>query len=581
MAGGKETPRQKMVGMMYLVLTALLALNVSKAILDAFVAIEDNIQVANENEFYRGEEKLKLLKERMGKEEPEAVRLKAIRYSKVVAEIDRLTAERIKTMDDLKLRLLNECGEDVKSIGEVTSIVQKAYTSKDPLKPARLNLENVQAMDKYDEAMRLLLGPETDVTRPTGEGMRLFEDNKIYRDKLIALLVSSASEGNEKYSFIPPKRLINKNEQEKMSVIQKMVNGQHISLDDKELVVKMYAALTKRERFTVHEVKNVHWLGKTFDHAPVVAAIASITSLQKEILTARADAIATIQERLGGGEYSFNKIMALANGPEIVNQGDEFNVNVLMAAYDSERQPEVTVTGGEVSEINNGIATIRKRATGGEMKLNGTITIQNKRGVRKTLNWEKQVKVMQPSGTISQPELNVLYRGYDNQLMAVASGYDETILTSSQVSLRKSGKVYITQVKGGAKTVDVVISGKSNVSGKTERLGVFTYRVLNKPVPSIFVDGVEDGGKINRAINRIQAKYNSTITLNSKYSISQWRISSGSIPRSCEGKGEVFNKEAKDYLRQLKPGAPIQIETRFIDATSGMEIRKTVSYTVI
>ena len=40
MAGGKETPRQKMIGMMYLVLTALLALNVSKQILDAFVAIE-------------------------------------------------------------------------------------------------------------------------------------------------------------------------------------------------------------------------------------------------------------------------------------------------------------------------------------------------------------------------------------------------------------------------------------------------------------------------------------------------------------------------------------------------------------
>ena len=37
MAGGKETPRQKMVGMMYLVLMAMLAINVSKSILDAFI----------------------------------------------------------------------------------------------------------------------------------------------------------------------------------------------------------------------------------------------------------------------------------------------------------------------------------------------------------------------------------------------------------------------------------------------------------------------------------------------------------------------------------------------------------------
>ncbi|MDZ4824000.1 MAG: hypothetical protein SH856_11120 [Flavobacteriales bacterium] len=43
MAGVKETPRQKMIGMMYLVLTALLALNVSKEILDAFIAIDKGL----------------------------------------------------------------------------------------------------------------------------------------------------------------------------------------------------------------------------------------------------------------------------------------------------------------------------------------------------------------------------------------------------------------------------------------------------------------------------------------------------------------------------------------------------------
>ncbi|MBK6527013.1 MAG: hypothetical protein IPG07_16570 [Crocinitomicaceae bacterium] len=43
MAGGKETPRQKMIGMMYLVLTALLALNVSKQIVAAFITLNDKI----------------------------------------------------------------------------------------------------------------------------------------------------------------------------------------------------------------------------------------------------------------------------------------------------------------------------------------------------------------------------------------------------------------------------------------------------------------------------------------------------------------------------------------------------------
>jgi hypothetical protein len=57
MAGGKESPRQKMIGMMYLVLTALLALNVSKSILDAFINIEANIQTGHITEVQRGDEK--------------------------------------------------------------------------------------------------------------------------------------------------------------------------------------------------------------------------------------------------------------------------------------------------------------------------------------------------------------------------------------------------------------------------------------------------------------------------------------------------------------------------------------------
>ena len=40
MAGGKLSPRQQMINMMYLVLTALLALNVSKEILDSFITID-------------------------------------------------------------------------------------------------------------------------------------------------------------------------------------------------------------------------------------------------------------------------------------------------------------------------------------------------------------------------------------------------------------------------------------------------------------------------------------------------------------------------------------------------------------
>ncbi|MFT5570808.1 MAG: hypothetical protein ACI9RP_002866, partial [Cyclobacteriaceae bacterium] len=48
MSGGKETGRQKMVGMMYLVLTALLALNVSNTVIDKFVFLNESLVRAND-----------------------------------------------------------------------------------------------------------------------------------------------------------------------------------------------------------------------------------------------------------------------------------------------------------------------------------------------------------------------------------------------------------------------------------------------------------------------------------------------------------------------------------------------------
>ena len=49
MAHGKETPRQKMIGMMYLVLMAMLALNVSKDVLDAFVLVDEGLTKTTQN----------------------------------------------------------------------------------------------------------------------------------------------------------------------------------------------------------------------------------------------------------------------------------------------------------------------------------------------------------------------------------------------------------------------------------------------------------------------------------------------------------------------------------------------------
>ncbi|MFN5031380.1 MAG: hypothetical protein ACK5FX_04080, partial [Flavobacteriia bacterium] len=317
MGGGKETPRQKMVGMMYLVLTALLALNVSKSILDAFVAIEENIQVSNENEYTRGEEKKSSLAEVAQDRSAKDLAVKAAKLMKTVEEIDKMTAERIKLIDDIKMEILETCGENVKTVGTPESIIFKAYDAKDPLRPIRMHLSHVQSMDKYDEPMHIIIGE--DITNPSGKGVELWKSYNGFRKDLTEKIASSFPvEGSaKKFFFKAPEINDYKDMLDLSQQVDKAIKASNVNMDDQEAIKKIYIALTKQERHEVHEVKNVHWIGKTFDHTPVVAAIASLSAMQKEVLTARADAVALIRSRVGGGEYSFNKIMALAYGPEV------------------------------------------------------------------------------------------------------------------------------------------------------------------------------------------------------------------------------------------------------------------------
>src|SRR5579875_1811719 len=49
MAGGKQTPRQRMIGILYLVLLGLIALNVPDSLLNAFKNISDSLNASKNN----------------------------------------------------------------------------------------------------------------------------------------------------------------------------------------------------------------------------------------------------------------------------------------------------------------------------------------------------------------------------------------------------------------------------------------------------------------------------------------------------------------------------------------------------
>lgn len=577
MAGGKETPRQKMIGMMYLVLTALLALNVSKAILDAFVAIEENIQISNINEWGRGEEKRADLKAVAQDKSAPDVQKKAKALMKYVDEIDKMTIEQIKMIDDLKLEILETCGENVKDKGD-EFIVTKPYDANEPLKPTRMNLMKVEGKDKYDEPM-LIMGIADNIKTPNGNGIKLWDSYNKYRTDLTELIAKSSSSKEKATSFKDPK--VNKFTD--YADIKKQLSKaiKNVAVDDQEALMKIYASLSKNERIDDAETgeKGIHWIGKTFDHSPSVAAIASLSSMQKEILTARADAVSLIRSRVGGGEYSFNKIMPLAYGPEVANQNEEVEIQVLMAAFDSDKQPIVTVSGGTLRETKEGKGYVTAKGGSGELNLSGNITILNKSGVPKTLPWEKKILIMKPQGTVSLPEMNVLYRGYANKIEAVASGYPDVKVNGVGVSLSKSANGYIGTCSGGAKEATISISGFNKVTNKSVPLGSFKFRVRNLPPPSLFFGGVEDGGTASRAETRIFAKYGPEIPLAVNFVVLSWELIVAGAPMTAKGTGAQLDAKGVALLKQAKPGSTITIQTS-VKGPDGVTRKKSGSFRV-
>jgi LEA14-like dessication related protein len=532
MAGGKETPRQKMIGMMYLVLTALLALNVAKTILDAFVAIEENIQLANINEVGRGDEKIDLIKDKAeGNEKSD----KAIYVYKMAQEIDKVTAEQIQLIDQAKLLVLMECKEDIKTAPEADEkaeaivVLEKDRTQMKldlnptkpgvknnpfPIRPIRMNLHHVEGKDKYDEGMRVmgiasdegLLNPD-----PKKHGAMIWNGMKNYRNFLCNKVVEVSNYVAKldtlkdkkgkliKFSFSTPsddKVKEFKNKGELLAILEPNLKSFIVDqspVDEYSVIKDVYIGLTKSQLVKEGE-KSLHWIGKTFDHAPSVAVLASLSSIQKDILSARSVAISYLQGKVGAGEYSFNKVMALAYPDQaVVNGGEEFTMSVLMAAFDSERQPVVNPEQGTAMAARQGVGIVKLRApNSGEMKLTGTVTIRKKNGQEKTERYETKVVVVPPMGTVTLPEFSIMYRGYSNKVTAIAGGSkgESTISVVGASSVPSTFNVNGQNYKGwlvkpgAGNSVTVTVNGKDS-QGNSKAFGKFTYKVKPFPLPQV------------------------------------------------------------------------------------------------
>ncbi|MFT7435069.1 MAG: gliding motility-associated protein GldM, partial [Psychromonas sp.] len=110
MAGGKESPRQKMINMMYLVLTAMLALQVSNSILQKFLTIDNSLVASNMQSNSSNARTIVAMQEAVenGGNKPEYVALLGVADS-----VRNATNEINLYIEGLRERIVQEAGEGI------------------------------------------------------------------------------------------------------------------------------------------------------------------------------------------------------------------------------------------------------------------------------------------------------------------------------------------------------------------------------------------------------------------------------------------------------------------------------------
>ncbi|MCE7043383.1 gliding motility protein GldM [Dyadobacter sp. CY312] len=116
MAGGKETPRQKMIGMMYLVLTAMLALQVSSAIIEKFILLNNSLELSSGAANKINQEtvlKIKAAVEKSGN------RSSDVAVMKQADDVRKASTDIINELNALKQQIITEAGSGLNEEGGI------------------------------------------------------------------------------------------------------------------------------------------------------------------------------------------------------------------------------------------------------------------------------------------------------------------------------------------------------------------------------------------------------------------------------------------------------------------------------
>ncbi|MCW3076068.1 MAG: hypothetical protein JWO32_677 [Bacteroidetes bacterium] len=523
--GGKETPRQKMIGMMYLVLTALLAMNVSKQVLKGYITVNESIVKSRKNL----EENNKRVTESF--QQAIAGNPGAAPYYEKSVEAGKLVKSTIEYIDKLKGKVIEE-----------TEKLEKGGDT--------LQLKYAQKIDAYDEPTHLLIGPEANAPAK-GENTANELRGKI--DGLVTgiLGIMDKMQADPKTKLYPA---------DYESLKKKVMSLKPVASGEEEDGIKM------------------DWEAENFYHLPLGAVVCNLNKIAADLKNLEAELLGVFSSASGKLAIKFDQLSAKVIAPSsYIQAGQQYTADIFIAASSTKiskedmkvylnvdsAQAAAGQTGEEVP-IEGGMGRMLKPTSGqGEQIYKGVIKYKNPDGSFKYYPFTQSYMVAAPAVAVQLVKMNVMYIGVDNPIQVSAAGVSPTDL---QVNISGCGA---TKTGSGGKFVVRATSPGTcmvSVSAKGKAQGPpIPIRVKKIPDPVAKVGGKTGNVDVKKIelgqIGGVGAEL-AGFDFDAKFSVVSFELSAvvkGAL-KSVVCSGNNVNSEARTILNSAGVGSKIFFE---------------------
>jgi len=453
------SPRQKMINMMYLVLTALLALNVSKEVLNSFFEVNKGITRSTVNFNAKNGDTY-------------AAFDAAAEVNPVKAGPFREQAYSVKNEADNLVAFLQEM---------------------------KYNL--VLKADK-----KVYLGTESEIKDEEGD---LIEEKSIelswdlLSDQQKIMNIGALSNKDDRHAagdlFFSEKRKKNIATDLKNDLNSYKMMLLDIAYGNESLITSISETCNYDDKKV--KGKKQLWEEYNFYDMPSVGALTLLSKMQSDVRNTESDIINLLRENIDAGSLKFTS----AEGIQIPNsnfvlKGDSFRAQIFIAAKDTTQAPIIYVgeydsLGGgkyemvgddyETVKVVNGKGIFARRASSeGNQKWGGLIAMKTDNGT-KMYPFSGEYLVAAKTAVVSPTNMNILYLEVDNPLKISVPGYTAGVISA----VINNGKVSVVKKSLGkysarpSKKGKAMVSLFASVNGKRTKMGQMEFRVKEVPPP--------------------------------------------------------------------------------------------------